>query len=176
MTVPTLRTNLQYITDSSVRDLAFIGGVETMSDDVPETIRILLNHFLEQVISKALTMTEHAHRKTMYSKDILSALNRKMWTTTVPKRCPAGKTGLSRNELCLTLPITSFDRLVREVGANYKYDVKYSAKAISYLQQVMEVTLTELFSYAHLLAHHATRDYVTSADLTLAVQLHLVLL
>jgi histone H4 len=70
------RDNIQGINKSSIRRLARRGGVKRMSgliyDESPRRLKV----FLETVIHDAQTYTEHAHRKTVTTMDVVYALKR----------------------------------------------------------------------------------------------------
>ena len=71
-----LRDNIQGITKPAIRRLARRGGVKRISGLIYEETRGVLKKFLEEVISNAVTYTEHAKRKTVTSLDIVYALKR----------------------------------------------------------------------------------------------------
>ena len=68
--------NLQGITKPAIRRLARRGGVKRISGLIYEEIRGAIRVFLENVISDAVTYTEHARRKTVTALDVVHALKR----------------------------------------------------------------------------------------------------
>merc|ERR1712090_130871 len=71
-----LRDNIQGITKPAIRRLARRGGVKRISGLIYEETRGVLKVFLENVISDAVTYTEHAKRKTVTAMDVVYALKR----------------------------------------------------------------------------------------------------
>lgn len=71
-----LRDNIQGITKPAIRRLARRGGVKRISGLIYEETRGVLKIFLENIIRDAVTYTEHAHRKTVTSMDVVYALKR----------------------------------------------------------------------------------------------------
>jgi len=69
-----LRDNILGITKPAIRRLARRGGIKRISGLIYEEIRSVLKMFLENVIRDAVTITEHARRKTVHSADVLAAL------------------------------------------------------------------------------------------------------
>jgi histone H3/H4 len=70
------RDNIQGITKPAIRRLARRGGVKRISGLMYEEARGNLKVFLEQIISDAVTYTEHARRKTVTALDVVYALKR----------------------------------------------------------------------------------------------------
>ena len=71
-----LRDNIQGITKPAIRRLARRGGVKRISGLAYQEVRGVLKSFLKAVIRDAVTYTEHAHRKTVTTVDMLYALKR----------------------------------------------------------------------------------------------------
>jgi len=61
-----------------------------------------------------------------------------------------------------------FQRLVREIAAGFKADVRFQGSAILALQEASEVYLVELFQDTNLCALHAKRVTVQPKDIQLA--------
>jgi histone H4 len=77
-----LRDNIQGITKPAIRRLARRGGVKRISGMVYEEIRGVLKTFLKKIIEDAVTLAEHARRKTVTGFDVVYALkinNRTMY-------------------------------------------------------------------------------------------------
>jgi histone H4 len=64
------------ITKPAIRRLARRGGVKRINGHVYDTTRGVLKSFLTNVIRDAVVYTEHAHRKTVTSLDVVHALKR----------------------------------------------------------------------------------------------------
>ncbi len=71
-----LRDNIMGITKPAVRRLARRGGVKRISGLIVDETRSVLRNFLDDVIGKAVTYTEHARRKTVTTMDIVLALKK----------------------------------------------------------------------------------------------------
>merc|ERR1711990_970244 len=56
--------------------LARRGGVKRISSLIYDETRVVLRHFLENVIQDSVTYTEHAKRKTVTALDVVYALKR----------------------------------------------------------------------------------------------------
>ena len=67
------------ITKPAIRRLARRGGVKRISGLIYEETRGVLKVFLENVISDAVTYTEHAKRKTVTAMDVVSHFVRFRW-------------------------------------------------------------------------------------------------
>lgn len=61
-----------------------------------------------------------------------------------------------------------FQRLVREIAAKYKSDLRYQTAAISALQEACESYLVRLFEDTNLCAVHARRVTIMPRDIQLA--------
>ncbi len=71
-----LRNNIFGITKPAIRRLARRGGVKRISGTMYEETRLHLKNFLKKIIQDSVTYTEHAHRKTVISKDVIYSLRR----------------------------------------------------------------------------------------------------
>lgn len=71
---PIWRDNILGVTKPAIRRLARRGGVKRISGLVYEETRKVLHQFLTNVIAKAITYTEHSHRKTVSALDVCYAL------------------------------------------------------------------------------------------------------
>lgn len=71
-----LRDNIQGITKPAIRRLARRGGVKRISSLIYEEMRGVLKMFLENVIRDSTVYTEHAHRKTVTTQDVVYSLKK----------------------------------------------------------------------------------------------------
>lgn len=76
-----LRDNIQGVTNAAIRKLARRGGVKRMSGAIYEETREALKAFLEPVIRKSIVYMEHANRKTVTIRDVISALKQEAGVT-----------------------------------------------------------------------------------------------
>ncbi len=68
----------------------------------------------------------------------------------------------------LMIPRQSFNRIVREIGQEYKTDLRYSDSALELIQIAVEHYLVNLFEEANILAIHASRQTIQPKDLQAA--------
>ncbi|XP_053879828.1 histone H4-like [Malaclemys terrapin pileata] len=71
-----LQDNIQGITKSAIRRLARSGCVKRISGLIYKETCGVLKVFVKNVISDAVTYTEHAKRKTVMAMDVVYALKR----------------------------------------------------------------------------------------------------
>jgi len=71
----------------------------------------------------------------------------------------------------LLIPKASFFRLVKELGQDYKSDLRFSSMAVEALQTASEDFLVGVFEDAVLCAHHGKRVTVTPADIRLTLRI-----
>lgn len=71
-----LADNILGVTKPAIRRLARRGGVKRLSGMIYAETRTVLRVFLQNVISDAVTYTEHARRKTVTAMDVIYALKR----------------------------------------------------------------------------------------------------
>jgi histone H4 len=71
-----LRDTLHGITNPAIRRLARRGGVKRISALIYEETRVVLKHFLRDIMRDALMYTEYARRKTCTAGDVVHALKR----------------------------------------------------------------------------------------------------
>lgn len=64
-----------------------------------------------------------------------------------------------------------FQRLVREVAQDFKYDLRFQSSAIGALQESVEAYLVSLFEDTNLCAIHAKRVTIQPKDMKLACRL-----
>lgn len=67
----------------------------------------------------------------------------------------------------LLIPLAPFARLVREVGADMKTDLRWQSSALAALQEAAEMYTTGLFEDSNLCAIHAKRVTITPKDIQL---------
>ena len=72
----TIKDAINGITKPALRRVARRGGVKRISGQIYEETRDALRQFLERVLRDATTYTEHSHRKTVTTMDVIYALKR----------------------------------------------------------------------------------------------------
>ncbi len=69
---------------------------------------------------------------------------------------------------CLHIGMLPFERLVREIGQDYKTDLRFSKEAMTLLQYAAEHYLVKLLEDTNLNAIHAKREKIEPKDIQLA--------
>jgi len=72
------------------------------------------------------------------------------------------------------IPKAAFCRLVKEVGQDYRTDLRWHSDAITALQEAAEMFLVQNFENANLIAIFAKRITITPKDLQLARKLNTI--
>ena len=193
-----LRDNIQGVTKGAIQRLAQVAGVKRISGLVYEEIRGVLKVYLENVLKNAILYTEHSRRKTVSVEDVEAALNRHepsggaIRGKPKAKPCPKHGYGFSfgmgqkphrflpgtvalrkirfyqKQSSCLHIGMLPFQRLIREIGQDYKTDLRFSKEAMTLLQYAAEHYLVKLLEDANLNAIHAKRQKIEPKDIQLA--------
>ena len=117
------------------------------------------------------TVASKAPRKTLPEGD-----QQQQQKTRKPHRFRPGTVALRQirkyqKSTDLLLRKLPFQRLIREVAADYKVDLRFQASAIEAIQEATENFLVRLYEDGNLLALHASRVTVQPEDLRLAKRL-----
>ena len=193
-----LRDNIQGVTKGAIQRLAHVAGVKRISGLVYEEIRGVLKVYLENVLKNAILYTEHSRRRTVSVEDVEAALNRHepsggaIRGKPKAKPCPKHGYGFSfgmgqkphrflpgtvalrkirfyqKQSSCLHIGMLPFQRLVREIGQDYKTDLRFSKEAVTLLQYAAEHYLVKLLEDTNLNAIHAKRQKIEPKDIQLA--------
>ena len=193
-----LRDNIQGVTKGAIQRLAHVAGVKRISGLVYEEIRGVLKVYLENVLRNAILYTNHSRRKTVSVEDVEAALNRHepsggaIRGKPKAKPCPKHGYGFSfgmgqkphrflpgtvalrkirfyqKQSSCLHIGMLPFQRLVREIGQDYKTDLRFSKEAVTLLQYAAEHYLVKLLEDTNLNAIHAKRQKIEPKDIQLA--------
>lgn len=193
-----LRDNIQGVTKGAIQRLAHVAGVKRISGLVYEEIRGVLKVYLENVLRNAILYTEHSRRRTVSVEDVEAALNRHETSGGAirgkpkAKPCPKHGYGFSfgmgqkphrflpgtvalrkirfyqKQSSCLHIGMLPFQRLVREIGQDYKTDLRFSKEAVALLQYAAEHYLVKLLEDTNLNAIHAKRQKIEPKDIQLA--------
>ena len=193
-----LRDNIQGVTKGAIQRLAQVAGVKRISGLVYEEIRGVLKVYLENVLKNAILYTEHSRRRTVSVEDVEAALNRHepsggaIRGKPKAKPCPKHGYGFSfgmgqkphrflpgtvalrkirfyqKQSSCLHIGMLPFQRLVREIGQDYKTDLRFSKEAVTLLQYAAEHYLVKLLEDTNLNAIHAKRQKIEPKDIQLA--------
>ena len=70
----------------------------------------------------------------------------------------------------LLIPKAPFRRLVREIGQNFKHELRFSAETFDAIQSVAESYLTNKLRSANKAAIHAKRKGITKSDMEFAIR------
>ena len=193
-----LRDNIQGVTKGAIQRLAQVAGVKRISGLVYEEIRGVFKVYLENVLQNAILYTEHSRRRTVSVGDVEAALNRHepsggaIRGKPKAKPCPKHGYGFSfgmgqkphrflpgtvalrkirfyqKQSSCLHIGMLPFQRLIREIGQDYKTDLRFSKEAMTLLQYAAEHYLVKLLEDANLNAIHAKRQKIEPKDIQLA--------
>jgi histone H3 len=138
---------------------------------------LLYNHFLltklmarsKQVapVRNAAAAAKKSPRKTLVVKE---ALVRR------PRYRPGEKVRREirhyQKNTALLIRVAPFRRLVRDIGYDFKTDVRFAEGAMLALQEVSEAYLVKLFGDCKLLARHRKASTVSVKDMRLAQRLN----
>lgn len=198
-----LRDAIGGVTKNAIARLAHKAGVKSMSALIYEEIRGILKVRLEEIISKAVIVTEHVRRKTVMVEDVQEGMHVLgygkvlAWDGIELKRCKTyesvkeaaaskkeegkktRKTARGKGQIseirfyqkqhdCVYIAMAVFERLVKEIGADYGQDLRWSGDCVAYLQMVMEDYIVSLFEDAVMCMLHAKRETLQPKDLQLA--------
>lgn len=113
-------------------------------------------------------------------KNLATLMRRKLAPATggvkKPQRYRPGTVALReirkyQNTVKLLIPKAAFCRLVKEIGQDYRTDMRWQSSAMLALQEAAEIFLVQNFENANLIAIHAKRVTITPKDLQLSRKL-----
>lgn len=175
-----LRDIIQGITKNALQRLAYKAGVKMMSGLMYEELRGVMRMFLENKLRGAIAVTEHHGRKTVMRGDLVAStkgnaiLNYKGDSKLVggAKSAPGTVSlrkirGFQKSVMYL-IQRAPFQRLVREIGQEFKMNLRYDSLFMDALQTLTEAYLVDLLKDTNLLAIHAHRTTIQPRDLQLA--------
>jgi histone H4 len=166
-----LRDNLNDITKSSIRRLAFLAGITRVSKLVYEEARSVLKIKMEDYIRVAVTYMEHARRKTLSYDDLVHTVayfGKKLYGTkdTVYPVCKNIDALKKKNNNCgVVIGKFPFSRLTREIIQDFKTDLRVSQGFQENFQFVIEQCMIELFAKAHDVSKVAKRETLHASDI-----------
>lgn len=176
------------VTGTAIGRLARRAGARQISSLVPAEAFGITTRFLENVVSAAKLLVDHANRKTVGAEDVKQALEirgyKKMYSTGAEKtmtRCKPyqGSTRGTREERaarrirfeqkqaeCYTIPRAAFQRTLRGVSDRIG-QLRWTTDAAALLHVAVENHLVDMLDKAVMLAAHAGRATVMPRDLQL---------
>lgn len=174
--------NIQGITKNALQRIGYRAGVKSMSGLIYEELRGVLTNFLEDKLKNAMIILSSKKRLTLNEDDLktsnkaIALLNYHGVSQVVggaPK--PKSKSGTvalknikqEQEKLDLIFPKAPFQRLVREIGEDYKSNIRYTESFMNTLQIMAEDHLLKLLIHADLVAVHAGRQTVVPKDIQL---------
>lgn len=180
--------NIQGITKNALQRLAYKAGVKMMSGLMYEELRGVMRMFLENKLRGAIAVTEHHGRKTVMRGDLVAStkgnaiLNYQGDSKFVggakggiqkPYRFHPGTVALRKirgfqKSVMYLIQRAPFQRLVREIGQDFKLNLRYDSLFMDALQTLTEAYLVDLLKDTNLLAIHAHRTTIQPRDLQLA--------
>ena len=107
----------------------------------------------------AITIIEYSKRKTVSAEDIWSAMSTKMYSNNPDSGSNKNKTTK------LLFPKIPFQRLVREVGQNFRTDLRFSEDSMLIIQSAAEHHLIQLYNKANNAASHTGRKRLSIKDI-----------
>lgn len=192
-----LRGNIQRLFKSAFAHLAHKAGVKSIGSLVYEESRGITKTFLEKIIKSAVTITQHAYRKTIQRSDIEQALQLHGIKVYAPedvssKRCESYEHNLDKNKTekktkktsrgtrslreirfyqkqadCHYFSKAGFATFAKEITQDYVSDYLWSADAVMLLMIATEDYLVKLYENANLCAIHAGRETLKPVDIQL---------
>src|SRR3990170_7026411 len=181
-----LRDNIQGIQMPAITRLARVAGIRSLSKEMLEELRGIIKVVLEKVIKNAVYITDYQRKNTVDITSVYYALPKFMYSIKPPaKTCPKyttktkgqkkkkAKPGMvayreikfyQKQSNCLYIPRLPFERLVREVAQDYKYDLKFSKDAMLLLQYYVESYVVKVLEESQLVALHKDQIRVSPKD------------
>jgi histone H4 len=147
-----LRDNIQGLTKPVIHRMAVEAGNPRVSGLVYEEIRQTGLNWLNEFLKAAITFVENRRARTVEIKDVDKL-----------------KTPIYVYE-DLYIPKLPFQRIVREVGNNYKTDLRYSTEAVDYIQRAFESYILSVFEKATKYRKVADRETLYPVDVQQAVR------
>ena len=77
-----------------------------------------------------------------------------------------------QNSVSLCCPKEAFNRLIREITAEFKCDARFDLEALEMLQHISEDLLIQIFQNTNQIAAYNSRDGITVEDMSLALALN----
>lgn len=193
-----LRNNIEGVTKPAITRLANQAGVPRLSGLVHEDVRDVVRVEVEKLIKAAVAYMEHAKRKTLSSEDFLNAyenVNGKKFygsapekgcdvyhraekakgekkRKTSPKKIAVQKIKHYQKQTdCFMIRLLPFNRFVREVGQDYKDELRYSENFLNMMHGAVERHIVEVLSDAFHVTVHCKRTTLYAKDVQLARKL-----
>ena len=187
-----LRDSIQGVTKPALKRLLRKAGCLHLSGLTYDESRHVLKQQLDKMMRQVITITDSENRKTVSVSDVvlgarslgihLLPVNSNKKKPKYPKQRRGAKSAKQKqenilkviralqkpNNSMLLIPTTSFQRLAREVGQDYKNGLHYSKDALLLLQTYSESYMVSVFEDALLCALHANRKAIKPSDLSLA--------
>jgi len=190
-----LRDNIQGITKNALQRLAYKAGVKMMGGLCYEELRGVMKVFLENRLRDIITVTEHNRRKTVTRGDLVTSakgnaiLNYKNVTNSKlvggaksapaqggiqkPHRYHPGTVALrnirrQQKNVKYLIQRAPFQRLVREIGQDYKTDLRFDPLFMDALQTLTEAYMVSLLKDVNLVAIHAHKTTIQPRDIQIA--------
>lgn len=161
------------ISNNSIKKLARRGGVKSMTEKVNDRIRRIVYEKLDYLMKNVIQFTLNRKAITVSQDDVWNALETKMFTN----KLGFGKRKRAIQEIKkyqkstnLLITKTVFNRLVRDIGKDYKSDLLFNANAIIMIQSSIESFIVELFQKSIVTAIHAKRTTVNVDDVNFSVK------
>jgi histone H3/H4 len=185
------------VTNPELRRLGYVAGVGAMSKPSFEHVKDVLNKFLHSVLKDSVTYAEHMRHKLVSQDDVAHAVERqnlKIYTHGEEKKLSSCAKYASKKDKkvkshkgtvmlrkikfyqkksadCLHIAKQRFRRLVKELTAEHKADVKFSSNAMGLLQVAAEQYLIELLQAGMIVVAHVGRKTLDPEDLIVVMKI-----
>jgi len=191
-----LRDAANNIAKSGINRVARQAGVVRIQGRVYPEMRGIIRMHIENVVKFAYLFAEYQRRKTIKFEDVKEALDRlglKVWGVNriekvnrsglkKPKTERKRKTRRGSKALrevrkyqkaqTLLMARSPIERLIRQVLANYRFNGRISAQAVSLIHVSVESRVRKLLGKSQLLAIHAKRKTVQDNNIMRVRQLN----
>tara|TARA_Y100000389_G_C17471304_1_gene531419 strand:- start:15751 stop:16992 length:1242 start_codon:yes stop_codon:yes gene_type:complete len=185
------------ITKPALQRLMYKAGVKYISQLMYEESKFILIDFLETILEKAFAIAEHKGNKTLMYEDgieTLKILKIKIYNAkgypgkispckgsekvsdviqkTSNKRAKSSTNLIKiireyQKTKCTLIPHAPMDSVIKEIGNNFRYGMKYESDFIWLIHAICEEYMMSLYQDALLVALHADRITIMPKDLVL---------
>jgi histone H4 len=158
----TYKDNIQGLVKSRIHNICNKVGIKRVSGLIYEEIRGIAKIFLEDFLRQIITITEYYRRRTVSINDIYMATENHLLLN--EKKIPKCK-NTKKMQICLEFACAPFERLIREIGADFRTDLRFEEEAFKLIQYYTEQYLLKLLYDASLIMKTAHRETLQPKDL-----------
>lgn len=154
--------DLSGLVRSRIHHLCTKVGIPRVSGLVYEEVRGISLIFLEDFLRQITTVTEYHRRRTVSVNDIYEATENHLFLN--EKKIPKCK-DKKKIEICLEFARLPFERIVRDIGADFRTDLRFEKDAFVLIQYYTEQYLLKLLYDARLVMQNSRRSTLQPRDL-----------